>query len=43
MPTALTATVRDALLEIGQLRYVDRYARDVKAELLGRKDSANEA
>lgn len=29
----MTATVRDALLELGDLRYVDRYARDVKAEL----------
>jgi len=38
---ALTAMVRDALLEIGQLRFVDRYARDVKAELQGRKDSAD--
>lgn len=29
----LTARVRDALLETGGLAYVDRYARDVKAEL----------
>ena len=29
----LTDMVRDALLEIGQLKYLDRYARDVKAEL----------
>ncbi len=30
--TELTETIRDALLDLGQLRYVDRYARDVKAE-----------
>lgn len=29
----LTAVVRDALLELGGQTYVDRYARDVKAEL----------
>jgi 1-acyl-sn-glycerol-3-phosphate acyltransferase len=28
----MTGIIRDALLDVGQLRYVDRYARDVKAE-----------
>ncbi len=32
-PDQLSDTLRDALLELGGQRYVDRYARDVKAEL----------
>ena len=32
-PEQLTDAVRDALIELGGLNYLDRYARDVKAEL----------
>ena len=32
-PEQLTDAVRDALIDLGGLDYVDRYARDVKAEL----------
>lgn len=38
----LTAAIRDALLELGGLRYVDRYARDVKAELRAAGDSSGQ-
>lgn len=41
-PETMTTKVRDALLEIGQLRYVDRYARDVKAERQGRVDPVDD-
>lgn len=36
-PDEMTALIRDALLEVGGLAYVDRYARDVKAELRAAK------
>lgn len=38
----LTAQVRDALLETGGLAYVDRYARDVKAELRAARGRARQ-
>lgn len=41
-PQELTDAVRDALLELGGLNYLDRYARDVKAELRAARDGAQE-
>lgn len=35
----LTAAIRDALVELGGLTYVDRYARDVKAELRAQRQA----
>jgi 1-acyl-sn-glycerol-3-phosphate acyltransferase len=32
-PDEVTTVIRDALLEVGGFEYVDRYARDVKAEM----------
>ena len=39
-PDEMTDLIRDALLELGELGYVDRYARDVKAELRAARRSA---
>ena len=38
-PDEVTGIVRDALLQLGGLEYVDRYARDVKAELRATRES----
>lgn len=38
-PDEVTGIVRDALLQLGGLKYVDRYARDVKAELRAARES----
>jgi hypothetical protein len=42
-PQALADHLRDALLALGGQRYVDRYARDVKAELRAARTAARDA